>query len=829
MKMFADIYHDIRFGLRMLRKKPGFTAVAVLTLALGIGANAAIFSLTDAVLLQSLPVKDPDQLETLSSIDPGAGSSNDSFSYPMYQDLRDKNDVLSGVLARGGAQMNISYEGRNDRVRGELVSGNYFDVLGVRPWAGRLLTQNDDLTPGAHPVAVLSYSFWERRFGKDPNVVGKTILINEKPLTVIGVSPPGFYGVELSSNADVRVPLMMTPVFNPVPKNRLQSRRHQWLTLMARRKDGVSPAQAQASLEVLYRQIRQGESQQLPADVTSTDRQQFLARTIQLRDGSQGFQRLQREMKTPLLLLFGGTLGVLLILCANLANLILARDAVRGQEISIKLALGAGRWRLRRQWLTEAILLSVLGGVAGVLVASWVRSALVAFMPADYRMNFSQPLGWRFIGFTLLVSLIVGIGIGLVPALRAGRGRSALGLTNESRTFASGSSMFSVRSALILVQVALSLPLLIVSALFLNSLQKLRGVDPGFGKNNVLIASVNPALNGYPTEKSQAFYRDLLLGLRALPGVEAASVSSDSPISGSWDQLGLVVEGYQPRAGERVNAQSSIVSPQYFNSLGISLVAGRDFNDQDAAGAPKVAIINEKMAKHFFGSANPIGRKIGTEEKPDTTIVGVVKDAQYMSLREPALRHFYEPIAQQPQLFDLTMHIKTGGEPTALTDQVRALVQRLDPHLPLYEVKTLSTQIDESITQERLVTWLCTAFGLLALLLTGLGLYGVLAFSVTQRTREIGIRIALGAQARDVFKLILGQGMLLVGIGVALGLAASFAVTRLITSLLFGVTPTNAATFVTVSAGLTVLAMIACYLPALRATRVDPAVSLRNE
>lgn len=828
--MIADTLYDLRYAVRMLRKHPGFTCVAVLTLALGIGANSAIFSLTDAVLLQSLPVKDPTQLTAIAAYDPKSGpDANRSFSYPMYEDLRDRNEVFSGVLARGGAQMNVSYEGRNDRVRGEMVSGNYFEVLGVRPWVGRLLTQDDDRTPGAHPVAVISYGFWERRFGKDTGLIGKTILVNEYALTVIGVTPPGFYGMELSSNADVRVPMMMTPVFNPLPKNRMQNRGHQWLTLMARRKDGVTLAQAQASLEVLFQQIRAGEAQQLPPDTSERIRQRYLNSKIQLRDGSQGYQLLQREMRTPLLLLLGATCIVLLILCANLANLVLVRDAVRDQEIAVRRALGAGRMRLLRQWLTEAIVLSLLGAFAGVLIAAWVRSALIAFMPADYRMNLDTPLGWRFVGFTLLVSLLVGMAMGLAPALRAARSSSSVALHGESRTFVSGGGLFSVRSALILVQVALCLPLLIVSVLFLSSLQNLRGVDTGFGKKNVLIAAVNPALNGYTPEKIQSFYRDLLLGLRVIPGVESASLSSDSPISGGWDQLGLVVEGYQPRDGEGIFAQSSLVSPDYFRSLGIPLIAGRDFNDQDAAGAPNVAIINEKLARKYFGNANPLGRKIGTDKEPDTVIVGVVKDAQYLSLREPPLQHFYVPIAQQPRLFDLTMHVKTTGEASAVVEPVRAQVQRLDPHLPLYDLKTLATQIDESLTQERLVTWLCTAFGLLATLLAALGIYGVLAFSVAQRTREIGIRVALGAQARDVFKLIIGQGMLLVMLGVALGLAASLALTRLIASLLFGVTPTNATTFVGVSAGLALLALFACYIPARRATKVDPLVALRYE
>jgi predicted permease len=622
---------------------------------------------------------------------------------------------------------------------------------------------------------------------------------------------------------------MMTTVYNPVPKTRLASRRHHWLTLMARRKDGVTLEQAQASFAILYQQIREGEAQQLPAETSATERQEFLGTKGLLRDGSQGLRRLQRDMKMPLLLLFGATCIVLLILCANLANLMLARDAGRDQEIAVRLALGAGRLRLLRQWLTEAILLSVLGAIAGVLVASWVKSALVSYMPPDYQANFALPLGARFIGFTFIVSLVVGVALGLAPALRAARGRSALALRGEARTFVSGGGLFSLRSGLILVQVALSLPLLIVSALFLSSLQNLRGVDTGFARNNVLLASINPSLNGYSPEKTQNFYRDLLGGLRTLPGVQSASLSTDSPISGSWDQLGLVIEGYHPREGERVNAQSTLVSTDYFRSLGISLLAGRDFNEQDTAAAPKVTIINEKMAHYYFGDANPLGRKIGTEDVADTVIVGVVKDAQYLSMREPALRHFYQPIMQEPRLFDLTMHIKTTGEPTALVDLVRSQVAKLDAHLPLYEIKTLSTQIDESLTQERLLTWLCSAFGLLATLLTALGLYGVLAFSVAQRTRELGIRMALGAQARDVFKLIIGQGLLLVTAGVTLGLLASFALTRLIGSLLFGVTPTNAKTFIVVSAGLVLLALLACYLPARRATKVDPLEALRYE
>ncbi|HEU5131649.1 MAG TPA: ABC transporter permease, partial [Pyrinomonadaceae bacterium] len=386
---------DIRYALRMLTKNPAFAGVVVLTLALGIGANAAIFSLLDQVLLQSLPVANPEQLVVLSVYEAKQPDTNSSFSYPMYQDLRDRNSVFSGVIARGGAQMNVSYGDQTERVRGELVSGNFYEVLGVRPWVGRLFTQDDDRTPRAHPVAVLSYKFWESRFNKDPSLIGKTILVNEQPVTVLGVTPPGFYGVDLSNNPDVRVPLMMTPVFNPLPATRLQSRRHQWLSLMARRKVDVSPEQAQASLSVTYQQIRESEAEQLTASGTTFDRERFLAQRIAAIPGDQGLRHLQIELRTSLWLLFGATCAVLLILCANLANLMMARATVRAQEITVRLALGAGRLRLLRQWLTEGVVLSTIGGVVGIFIALWIKAGLIAFIPPDYRQNLNASFDWR--------------------------------------------------------------------------------------------------------------------------------------------------------------------------------------------------------------------------------------------------------------------------------------------------------------------------------------------------------------------------------------------------------------------------------------------------
>jgi predicted permease len=817
---------DVRYALRMLAKNPGFACVVVFTLALGIGANAAMFSLTDKVLLQSLPVAKPEQLAVLASFESNLGMS---FSYPMYQNLRDKNDVFSGVIARGGTQMNVSYGDQTERVRGELVSGNFFDVLGVRPWAGRLFTQDDDRNPGAHPVAVLSYDFWQSRFNKDPNLVGKTILVNEYPLTVIGVTPPGFYGTNLSNNPDVRVPMMMTTVFNPRPADRLQRWRIEWLTLMARRKEGVTTEQAQASLAVLYHQLLETEAQQLPPGTSAYDREQFLAQKIAVLPGDQGFQHLQSELKTSLWLLFAATCAVLLILCANLANLMMARATVRAQETAVRRALGAGRWRLLRQWLIEGVVLAVIGGAVGVVIALWIKSGLMAFIPPDFRVNLAGPFNWRLYAFIFGVAILLGVAFSLAPAIQAARQVFAPGLRLESRSVTSAGRLVSLRSGLIMVQVALSLPLLFTAALLVRTLQNLRAVDTGFSKENVLLASVNPALNGYTPERLGNFYDELLTRTRALPGVKSATLASDSPISGSWDRYGIVVEGYTPREGERMGVDVTEVSNDYFKTLGIPLVAGRDFSAEDRIGSPGVVIVNEKMAKYFFGATNPLGKKIGLEKVPDLTIVGVVKDAQYVTMREDMRRHFYLPTTQEKVLTALTLHVKTDTDPRGVAESLRAELKSLDPHLPLYDIKTLSTEIDESLTQERLVTWLSSAFGVLATLLTALGLYGVLTFSVARRTREIGIRVALGAQRRDVFRLVMTRGVLLVGAGVLVGIGAALASSRLLESLLFGVRPNSVATLVIVSVGLVFVALVACYLPARRATQVDPLVALRYE
>jgi predicted permease len=826
--MLGTTYQDLRYALRMLRKNPAFSLVVIATLALGIGANAAMFSLTDRVLLQKLPVNNPDQLVLLSTQAPFESEPVSSFSYPMYQDLRDRNEVFSGVIAQGGISMNVNFGDQNERVSSDLVSGNYFEVLGIRPWAGRLFTQDDDRIPGGHPLAVISYGFWERRFGKDSSIIGKTILANEHSMTVIGVTPPNFYGVYLSSAPDVWVPLMMAPVYNPLPADRLTRRTHQWLTVMARRKDGVPLPQARASLAVLYHQIREHDAAQLVGQ-NAHYRERFLSRQIVVQPGGQGFQTVQREMRTGLWMLFGATCFVLLILCANLTNLMMARATVRAPEIAVRLALGAGRLRLLRQWLTEGLLLSLLGGLAGVFVALWIRAGLLLFVPAQTRGNLNQPFGWRFAGFIILTSLIVGLLFSLAPAIHAARAKSTPALQLESRSFTAAGRLLSLRSGLVLLQVALSLPLLIGAVLLLKSLQNLRAVDTGFSQANVLIASINPSLNGYSTEKSRTFFDELLARTRALPGVRAVSLASDSPLSGGWDMTGISVEGYTPREDEKMDIDATHISPDYFKTLDIPLVAGRDFSAQDSINSPKVTIINEKLARYFFGNSNPIGKRISTTGTLDTTIVGVVHDAKYINLREPMRRHFYLPVMQLPNLFDLSLQISTTSDAAAIAGAVRNQVKEIDPHLPVYNVKTLSNEIDQSLIQERMVSWLATAFGILAILLVVIGLYGVVSFSVVRRTREIGIRLALGAQRHHVFVMVMKHGVVLVLGGAIVGTFASIALSRFMGSLLFGISPTNALTFAGAGLGLIFIALLACYLPARRATKVDPLEALRYE
>ena len=833
LPFFETLAQDLRYASRMLGKSSGFTAVTILTLALGVGANTGLFSLVNSVLLGNLPVRNPQELVVIKYTDSRSQEPNEDFSYPMYQAMRDKNTVFANVLTRSGVSFNASYGGESEHAGGEMVSGNYFETLGVQPFLGRLISPEDDRTPGAHPVAVLSYGYWQRRFGSDPSIIGKDILLNNQPIRVIGITPPRFYGTELAQNPDIRVPMMMATVFRPVPANRLQNPRHRWMTILARRRPEVTIAQAQASLDILYQQILGAELQELGASINAHDKERALASRIQLAPGNQGFAHLRGEMERPLLLMFCVTGIVLLVACANLANLLLARNAKRKQEISVRLAIGAGRGRLIRQWLTESLLLSVLGGCAGIVVAYVAKTALLGFLPADSSANLHAPMDLRVLGFALLASLATGLLFGLAPALQLSQTGVSIALRNDAPSVASGDRLFSLRSALIFVQVALSLPLLIGAGLFLHSLRNLRGVNTGFVKEDVFLATLNPSMNGYSQARIKSLYEDLLARVRTLPGVLAASLTTSSVISGGWDQESVKVEGYRPGPDENMSPNAAVVSPGYFATMGIPFVEGRDFTERDTTSRPKVVIINETMAHYFFGTKDPLGKKIGTDDDPkappDREIVGVVKDAKYVRLSEEPRRHFYAPMAQEERLFDMTLQVRTAGEPDKIRDLVRARIHDLDTNLPLYATTTLEIQIDNSLTQERLLTWLSSLFGLLATLLASLGLSGVVAFSVARRTREIGIRMALGAQPGDILRTVVSRMVLLVAAGIAVGLAAAYGLSRLLGSMLYEVGSADPYSFAGACLLLGVVAALAAYLPAQRATQVDPVIALRNE
>lgn len=829
LRWLEDFLQDLRYGFRWLRKSPGFSAIVILALALGLGANTALFSLFHRVLLQALPVRDPGQLVVLNVVNESSDSIR-SFSYPMYRSLRDQNSIFSGIFAQAGAEMNASYNGEGEKTRGELVSGNYFETLGVQPWLGRLFTQADDRVPDAHPVAVLSYDYWQRRFGGDRSIVGRKLTLNNHPMTVIGVSPPGFYGTDLSQNADIRVPMMMVSVFRPFPPNRLQRSGILWMEVMARLKPRLSPAQAEAGIDVLYRQLHAEELRQSPLH-SDFDTRVALSSHLKLLPGSQGLRQLQEQFSHALLILFGITLIILLITCANLANLFLARNAARVREIAMRLALGATRRRLVRQWLTESLLFSLLGGGLGFFVAIWTQRLLLHFLPANERMNLDQGgVDPAVFGFALAAAVVTAILFGIIPAAQIARA-SLAPQQGDARVAGSGMSPRNFRALLVLLQITLSLPLLVSAALFLHSLRNLKAIAPGFDQSHVVLASLNPSLNAYPPERVRALYDEFLARVRALPGVRSAALATGVVLSGGWDALVVNVEDYQPHEGEDMAPNSNVVTPDYFSTMRMPIVAGRDFNEHDHLKSPNAGIINETMARYFFGDRNPIGKKFGTDSSmpPDIEIIGVVQDAKYVSLREKATRHFYLAAAQQPQLFDTTLHVRTTGKPGTIFSQLRQTLQQIDLNVPLYDVKTLQNELNDSLARDRLIAWLSTAFGILATLLAAIGLYGVISFSVAQRTREIGIRMALGAQRSDVLSLVLKQVVLLVLIGLALGIAISLGGVRALGSLLYGIEATDPLAFLGAALVLLGAAALAAYTPARRATHVNPTVALRYE
>jgi predicted permease len=823
--------HDLRFALRTLRKTPAFTIIVVLTLALGIGANTAIFSLTDQLLLRLLPVAEPQRLVMFENPGPFQGRTNNrnTFSYPMYRDFRDRNSVFSGVIASFTPSLTLTVDGAAERVNGELVSGNYFDVLGVRPIAGRALAPDDDRTANTSDAAMISYGYWMRRFAGDRRVLNRSIGLNGHPMTIVGITPPGFFGISMGQSSDVFVPVTLKAQMTPTWDD-LENRRSRWLVLMARLKPGVSIAQAEAGMNVLYRQINELEVKELTG-ASANMRERFVAKHLFVKAGAKGPSGLRQQFSTPILVLMGMVGLVLLIACANVANLLLARGAARQKDVAIRLALGAGRTAIVRQLLVESLLLALAGAAAGLPLAWGATAILVRALPSQsVEQTLSTTPDARVVAFAVLISLVTAVLFGLAPALQSSR-PALTTLKEEGGAVVGGTGHARFRKTLVVAQVGLSILLLAGAALFARSLYNLKSLDPGFDPERLLAFSVDPALSGYSHESSVRLFHDLQTRIAALPEVRAVSLAVTPLLTDSEWRRSITVEGHQAKEGEDMNPDVDSIGPSYFATMGQPLVAGRDFTERDSAGAPKVAIVNEALAKYFFGSGNAIGHRLGfrSANANDIEIIGVVKDAKTTTLRDEIKRLVYTPYMQTEELNEMTFYVRARGDAASATASVRSVVAQTDRNLPIFDMKTMDARVDESLFIERMVAGLSVAFGVLATALAAIGLYGVMSYSVARRTREIGIRMALGAERTAVLWLVLREVALLVGIGVVAGVPLAVGLGRVVQSQLFNLSPTDPVALAAAALLLAGVALIAGYLPARRATRVDPMLALRCE
>ena len=834
----GTLWQDLRYGWRMMLTSPGLTAVAVASLALGIGANTAIFSFVNAVLLRPLPVAEPERLVYLFG-----GTERHPYgvtAYPDYVDYRDQSGVFEGLATYSGISLSFTGGERTELVSGSIVSGNYFDVLGVKAALGRTFLPEEDQTPGARPVAVLSHGWWQRRFGGDPQIVGRQLTLNGQSFTVVGVAAAGFQGAGAGETNDLFVPMMMQALVRPprggysgeMNPDLLSRRSAGWLVVVGRLGPGVTLEQAQSAVATVAGRLRQAYPESNEGRVAT------------LYPASKGDPNARGMLLSVSGLLLATVGLVLLIACANVANLLLARASARRREISIRLALGAGRWRLVRQLLTESALLAFIGGAVGLLLALWTVDLLKQAVPAGLMpFAFDFSLDGRVLGFTLGLSLLTGMIFGLAPALQASRPDLLPALKDESQSFGTGARRFGLRNLLVVVQIALSLVLLIGAGLFLRSLRQAQAIDPGFEPGRVLVAPLNINLLRYTRPQGAEFYRQLVERVEALPGVESASLARVVLLSGAARQSSVLVEGQGgpdrvdrsegTGGGEEVAQQTTlanVVGLGYLQTMGIALLRGRDFGSQDREGAPGVVIINETFARRHFPGQDPLGRRISLNgpRGPWREIVGMTRDGKYRTLGEAPAPFVHLPLAQNHET-GMTLHVRAAGDPAGLVAAVRGEIRGLERNLPATDIRPLTEQISRSLFPARMGAALLGVFGLIALLLATVGLYGVMSYAVARRTRELGVRMALGAQPGDVLRLVLREGMTLIAAGVGLGLAGALAVTRLLASFLYGVSTTDPATFAGLAALLAAVALLASLIPARRAARVDPMVALRQE
>lgn len=845
MAFLENTLQDLRFGARALAKTPGVTSIAALSLALGIGANTAIFSLIDSVLLRMLPVHDPQELVLLT--DPTAngvsigtqGPIKSNLSYGEFEHIRDRQQVFQSMYAAESSTDRVSATvdgGSLEDVRPRLVSGSYFPMLGVNALLGRTFTAADDATPHSAPYAVISYAFWDKRFGRSADALGKTVKIGKASLTIIGVAPPRFFGETVGQAPDLWIPIMMEPDVKPgrdwLHDDESKVTRVMWLQVMGRLKPGVNLKQAQANISVVFQQILSG--YQVPG-LTPEQRRNQLDQKLQLHEGGRGANSLRDDFAQPLLVLMTVVGMVLLIACANIANLLLARAAGRQKEIAIRLAMGAGRLRLGLQLLTESLLLSAMGGAVGLLFAAWgsrVLLRVVSSGPDTVALDIHTDA--RVLGFTAALAILTGILFGLAPAFRATHVEVASTLKENSRGVMGGGSRVSLGKVLVMTQIAISLLLLIGSGLFIRTLRNLENVQLGYAREKMVLIDVDSTTAGYEGATAADLYNRLLDEIRAIPGVKSATFSQNGLFSGSESGTQLDVEGYTPAKKGDTGSRFDSVGPDYFSALGIPILRGREIGRQDTKAAASVCVINQTMAKEFFDGRDPLGKHlkdIYPGSKAQFEIVGVVQNVRDHKLRGDIPRRFYVPAAQGlPEVPEgVIFEIRTIADPGGVVSAVRRKFQAIDKSLPVGTPLTMDQLMDRQLLQERVIAQLSTFFGGLALLLASMGLYGVLSYAVARRTNEIGIRMAIGAERRMVVWMILRETIVLVAAGGLVGIGASMGLARLVSSRMFGVSAGDPLTMVVAGTTLAVVAMSAACFPALRAAQVDPMVALRVE
>jgi len=843
----GDIVRDVRYAVRVLAKNPMFTSVAVLTLALGIGANTAIFTLLDQVLLRLLPVKEPQQLVLLTMRGRHYGNNwgGNAISYPMYRDFQDHNEIFSGMFCRFPTRVSLTFGGQAERVEAEMVSGTYFSILGVTTALGRTIAPEDDRIPDGAPVVMLSFNYWKQRFAGDPAILGKTLTVNKYPMTVIGVAQAGFDGVELGFSPKIFVPVTMQHQVVIGPRDMLKDRRSRWVNAFGRLKPGVTGAQAKASLQPFMHSMLELEVREAAfAHASAYDREQFLKCSIDVLPGSQGRSYIRPELSTPLWVLMAITGVVLLIACANLANLLLARATNRQKEIAVRLAVGASRGRIVSQLLIESLCLSALGGLTGLALAFWADKALMAvYLPVDSGgLKISSAPDLRILAFTLAVTIVTGLVFGLVPALKATKPDIGKTLKDQAGAVVGGHS--GLRKTLVVAQVALSLLLLIGAGLFLRSLENLSSLGPGFPAERLVGFNIDPSLGGYTPDRSKIFYQQLTDSLSSISGVQSVGLAAVRILENDeWDS-GMTVEGYTPaKADDHAQPYMNQIGPNYFATLDVPVVQGRDFTPNDNREVkngpkpddwtPTAVMINQSFARRYFSGQNPVGRHLGFGTDPgthtDMEIIGVVKDIKYTNLRDDIPPQAFIPYLGSHFLASMTVYVRTKSDPSQLMPLVRAKIRELDPNLPVYDMRTMPVQISNSLTTERMIASLATVFGFLATLLAAIGLYGVMAYTVSQRKREIGIRMALGAEPGEVIWMVMRDVMWLVAIGVAVGVPASLALMRAVQSQLYGLSTHDPLTLTLATVGLALIASAAGFLPAFRASRLDPMTALRYE